>query len=85
MVRKQITLVIAAILLVATFAVIVSAEELPELIITPAASELPFSFSSWFEHTFGVDTFSVVGDAQQCGDNGNADYSFTTSGGDSFT
>lgn len=85
MVRKQITLVIAAILLVATFAVIVSAEELPELIITPAASELPFSFSSWFEHTFGVDTFSVVGDAQQCGDNGNADYTFTTSGGDSFT
>lgn len=57
--KLPLMVLVLIILLVGTFQII-SAEEIRT---TEVQS---FNFVSWFQHTFGIQTYSVVGDARQC-------------------
>lgn len=73
---KQVAIVVLTALLVIQLSVFVIAEEVE------TTGQAPFSFTSWFQHTFGTQQFSIVGDSQQC--DKDATWTFATTGGDEF-
>jgi len=57
---------------------IISAQE---IVITP---DNGFNLISWFTHIFGIQKFSVVGDSQTCGNNGNPNYAWSVGSNQNF-